>query len=207
MFDTKQIWFYRQVFMKTTLWISLLAMGLLFSNFSVCSAQDPAEQHVMNGAVFGVEGKFQESGKEFEKALQIDPTFEIADIGLKITKDVIAPDGSDVRLLARGHRGSMAHFELVAGQTSKAVAHKTVEEIWYFLDGHGEMWRKLGDQEEITTLDPNVSITIPVGVHFQFRSLGTKPLSAVAVTMPPWPGADEAYAVTGKWPVTKRTSK
>jgi mannose-6-phosphate isomerase-like protein (cupin superfamily) len=26
------------------------------------------------------------------------------------------------------------------------------------------------------------------------------PLAAVAVTMPPWPGPDEAYEVTGAWP-------
>ena len=44
-----------------------------------------------------------------------------------------APDGSDVRLLLRGSRGSTAHFELGPGQTSKAVRHRTVEEVWYFV--------------------------------------------------------------------------
>ena len=38
-------------------------------------------------------------------------------------------------------------------------------------------------------------LTIPLGTHFQFRSLGPGPLAAVAVTMPPWPGPDEAVPV------------
>jgi mannose-6-phosphate isomerase-like protein (cupin superfamily) len=58
---------------------------------------------------------------------------------LSATRDAIAPDGSDVRLLLQLDRGSMAHFELPAGQTSKAVMHRTVDEIWFFLSGRGEM--------------------------------------------------------------------
>jgi mannose-6-phosphate isomerase-like protein (cupin superfamily) len=47
-----------------------------------------------------------------------------------------------------------------------------------------------------------VCITIPVGTHFQFRSLGPGPLCAIGATMPPWPGHDEAYTVEGKWTAT-----
>ena len=36
----------------------------------------------------------------------------------------------------------MAHFELGPNQTSKAVTHRTVEEIWFFISGRGQMWRK-----------------------------------------------------------------
>jgi glucose/arabinose dehydrogenase len=36
----------------------------------------------------------------------------------------------------------MAHFALPSGQISTAVAHQTVEEIWFFLSGTGEMWRQ-----------------------------------------------------------------
>ena len=60
--------------------------------------------------------------------------------------DVVAPDGSDVRILLRLDRGGMAQFELAAGQVSRAVAHRTVEEIWYVLHGTGEMWRRQDDQ-------------------------------------------------------------
>ena len=64
------------------------------------------------------------------------------------------------------------------------------------------MWRRQNGREEVVAVVPNVCLTIPLGTHFQFRTLGDEPLAAIAVTMPPWPGADEAYAVEGKWPVT-----
>ena len=118
--------------------------------------------------------------------------------------DAIAPDGSAVRILLALQGGSMAHFELAPGRTSRAVAHRTVEEIWFFVAGRGEMWRRQGEREEITPVQAGVCLTLPVGVHFQFRtlgdaSLGDGPLAAVGVTMPPWPGDLEAYEVAGAW--------
>ncbi len=117
--------------------------------------------------------------------------------------DVTAPDGADVRLLLRLAGGSMAHFELAPGGTTHAVAHRKVDEIWYVLGGAGEMWRKEGDVEACVALGPGVSLTIPQGTHFQFRASGDAPLSAIAVTMPPWPGEAEAYPVRGKGPPTR----
>ena len=116
--------------------------------------------------------------------------------------DAIAPDGSEVRLLGSLPRGSMAGFRLAPGAVSRAVAHRTVEEIWCFTAGRGRIWRKLGSREEITEVAPGVSITIPTGTQFQFRCDGSEPLEAVAVTMPPWPGTAEAYPVSGKWEPT-----
>jgi mannose-6-phosphate isomerase-like protein (cupin superfamily) len=55
--------------------------------------------------------------------------------------DATAPDGSDVRVLLRLGRGSMAHFELAAGRVSGAVAHHAVDELWYIVAGQGHMWR------------------------------------------------------------------
>jgi mannose-6-phosphate isomerase-like protein (cupin superfamily) len=118
---------------------------------------------------------------------------------LSNTPDAIAPDGSEVRLLASGERGSMAHFTLPPGKVSKAVAHRTVEEAWFIVAGKGRMWRKRGNEEGITDLEAGVSIDIPLGTHFQFRCDGSEPLKAVGVTMPPWPGMDEAYEVDGIW--------
>jgi len=116
--------------------------------------------------------------------------------------DAVAPDGSDVRLLLGLDGGGMAHFELPPGETSTAVTHKTVEEIWYFLSGRGEMWRKTGETEEITEVETGTCITIPLGTHFQFRSFGDEPLAAIGVTMPPWPGEEEAAVVDGCWEPT-----
>jgi mannose-6-phosphate isomerase-like protein (cupin superfamily) len=113
--------------------------------------------------------------------------------------DVKAPDGSDVRLLLEMTRGSMAHFSLHPRHVSKAVVHKTIEEIWYFVRGKGRMWRSLGSSEQTVDVFPGVSITIPTGAKFQFRNDGDEPLEAIGVTMPPWPGADEAAEVEGVW--------
>jgi mannose-6-phosphate isomerase-like protein (cupin superfamily) len=65
------------------------------------------------------------------------------------------------------------------------------------------MWRKQGDDAEITDVSQGLCLTIPLGVHFQFRSLGREPLAAIAVTMPPWPGENEAIAVDGIWAPTE----
>ena len=116
--------------------------------------------------------------------------------------DAIAPDGSEVRILCSVSRGSLAHFTLPPHAVSQAVAHRTVDEVWYFLSGRGQMWRRSPDLEEIVDVEPGVSITIPLGTSFQFRSLSHEPLSAVGTTMPPWPGEDEAFAVDGVWKPT-----
>ena len=116
--------------------------------------------------------------------------------------DTIAPDGSEVRTLLRLSGGSMAQFTLPAGQVSVPAVHRTVEEIWFFTGGRGEMWRRLGDQEEIVAVASGVCITLPVGTRFQFRSFGDEPLVAIAVTMPPWPGPGEALDVIGPWTPT-----
>src|SRR5271165_4485174 len=116
--------------------------------------------------------------------------------------DATAPDGTAVRLLPALDGGSMAHFELPAGAVSHAVTHRTVEELWYVVAGRGRLWRRAGTQESIETLAPGVAATIPLGTAFQFRADDDGPLAFVAVTMPPWPGMDEAVAVDGPWTPT-----
>jgi mannose-6-phosphate isomerase-like protein (cupin superfamily) len=116
--------------------------------------------------------------------------------------DAIAPDGSEVRLLQEMTRGGMAHFALGPHHVSKAVAHKTIEEIWYFIRGRGRIWRRLGSSEEVVDVFPGVSINVPTGTQFQFRNEGDETLEAIGVTMPPWPGADEAFQVKGIWEPT-----
>ena len=116
--------------------------------------------------------------------------------------EIIAADGSEVRILCELPRGAMAMFTLMPGAVSKAVAHRTVEEVWCVIRGRGRIWRKTGDQEEVTDLVPGLSVAIPTGAHFQFRNDGTQPLDIVAATMPPWPGEGEAYVVEGVWPPT-----
>jgi mannose-6-phosphate isomerase-like protein (cupin superfamily) len=126
----------------------------------------------------------------------------LATAHLKESADTLAPDGSEVRILCATGRGSMAHFRLPPGAVSRAVAHRTVEEVWYVLAGTGRLWRRLDDGAEVTALAAGVSATIPAGAQFQFRNDGGGPLDIVAVTMPPWPGMAEADPVVGPGPPT-----
>ena len=114
----------------------------------------------------------------------------------------VAPDGSAVRVLVGLDAGGMAHFELGPGQVAVAVRHRTVGELWYFVQGRGQMWRRLDDHEEVVDVGPGVTLSLPVGTEFQFRSTGPEPLAAVGVTMPPWPGDGEAVLVAGPWTPT-----
>jgi mannose-6-phosphate isomerase-like protein (cupin superfamily) len=121
---------------------------------------------------------------------------------LPTAPDVLAPDGSEVRLLQRLARGSMAHFTLKPGQVAKAVVHRSVEEIWFVVSGRGEMWRAQDGREEIVPLAFGQSLTIPTGTRFQFRAAPDESLGIVGVTMPPWPGPDEAMPTDGPWTPT-----
>lgn len=116
--------------------------------------------------------------------------------------DVLAPDGSEIRFLAGTDRASSVQCTLPVGATTLAVRHQTVDEIWYFLSGEGEVWRKQGDLESVTHATPGVSLSIPLGTHFQFRNTGTEPLQFIIVTLPPWPGEQEAVRVPDHWPPT-----
>ena len=115
---------------------------------------------------------------------------------------VLAPDGSQIRELVQTSRSSMVHCTLGAGAVSKAVAHRTVEESWYFISGRGQVWRSLDGDESVVDVFAGVSLSIETGSHFQFRNTGDEDLCFVIATTPAWPGPDEAYAVPDHWPTT-----
>lgn len=120
---------------------------------------------------------------------------------LPLARDQCAPDGSEIRCLPVLRGGSMVHCRLPPGAVSRAVAHRTVEEIWYVLAGRGELWRRRDGREETVDLAPQTAHTIPLGTAFQFRNTGDGPLDILIVTMPPWPGETEAVRVADHWPV------
>lgn len=93
----------------------------------------------------------------------------------------------------------MAHFQLAPGRTSRAVSIRIVEEIGFFVSGRGEMWRQQGTREEVIPVEQGISLTIPLGTHFQFRAVEIEPLAAIGITMPPWPGDGEAFEVPAHW--------
>ncbi len=112
--------------------------------------------------------------------------------------DAIAPDGSQIRLLVTGAtRASLVEVLLPAGRTTRPVRHRTVEEIWYFLEGTGTVWlRDPGSGEAaLHRVAPGAVVVIPTGHHFQFRAGAGGPLRFLCWTSPPWPGDEEAVAV------------
>jgi mannose-6-phosphate isomerase-like protein (cupin superfamily) len=114
--------------------------------------------------------------------------------------DVIAPDGSEIRLLnSPDPASSMVHCRLQPGTTTIAVRHKTVEESWECVGGKGDLWRKSDSGETVLKLSAGVKAEILLGTTFQFRSTEGSILDIMITTTPPWPGDDEAVQVEGKW--------
>ena len=113
----------------------------------------------------------------------------------------------------------MVEVVLPAGQVSRPVYHRTVEELWYILEGRGQVWRCPPDAGADANTDaaagpapggagpgefapgfapspvqPGDALTIPTGWRFQFsadRDAGV-PLRFLCITLPPWPGPEEA---------------
>ena len=111
--------------------------------------------------------------------------------------DTIAPDGSEIRLLADRAQGatraSLCEVRLGAAAVTRPISHRSVEEIWYVLEGRGQVWRSppgtLGDMVDV---GPGDAIVIPTGWRFQFRAARDKELRFLCHTSPPWPGPEEA---------------
>ncbi len=116
--------------------------------------------------------------------------------------DVLAPDRSEIRFLHQLDDASVVHCSLPVGAVSIPVEHRTVEEVWFFLAGTGQVWRRQGEREQALDVRPGISLTIPLGTQFQFRNTGDVPLEFLITTTPPWPGEDEAVVLNaGRWPV------
>ena len=116
-------------------------------------------------------------------------------------RDTLAPDGSEIRFLPQVAGGSMVHCRLPVGGVTRAVRHRTVEELWLVLAGIGEIWRKDAADERVDPLAVGKALAITLGTQFQFPNIGEVPLDIVIVTMPPWPGVDEAERIGDHWPV------
>lgn len=121
-------------------------------------------------------------------------------IQLKDKPDYYAPDGSKIYLLVNGSKGGLCQCILPVGQTSLAVRHKTVEELWFFIEGLGEVYREGINNNKPVTVGPGTSLVIPAHTTFQFRNTGQVALKFIIATIPPWPGPSEADTdVKGFW--------
>jgi mannose-6-phosphate isomerase-like protein (cupin superfamily) len=109
----------------------------------------------------------------------------------------VAPDGSAIRILIDNRHGasraSLCEAALDPNAISRAVRHQTVEEIWYVIEGGGEVWRRPpgSANAEPATVTSGDALVIPTGCELQFRA-GSQGLRFLCYTSPPWPGAHEA---------------
>jgi len=121
-------------------------------------------------------------------------------VGRRSDTAITAPDGSQVRLLLTDAHGatrcSIVEVTIGAGQTSRPVRHRTVEEAWYVLSGAGEVWRCPPGAAATEVLPVRVAagdaLVIPTGWAFQFGADAGSDMRFLCVTMPAWPGMDEA---------------
>lgn len=113
--------------------------------------------------------------------------------------DTTAPDGSEIRLLVDRRQGadraSLCEVTLPPAQVSRAVWHQGVEEIWYVLEGRGQVWRcpPEVDAEAVAPMAvaSGDALTVPPRWRFQFSSEAGGPLRFLCFTAP-WPGSGEA---------------
>jgi len=118
----------------------------------------------------------------------------------RVAERIIAPDGAEIRLIAgapeRATRAGLCEATLQAGQTSRPVRHRTVEEIWLFTAGEGSVWRCPPDADpkavEPAPVKAGDALVIPTGWSFQFQASPAGPLIFLCYTTPPWPGDHEA---------------
>ena len=125
-------------------------------------------------------------------------------MGRALGDPIVAPDGSQVRLLLTDEHGanrcSVVEVTIAAGEVSRPVRHRTVEEAWYILSGSGEVWRcppgTPADEVAPVKVAARDALVVPVGWAFQFRAEAGSDMRFICVTMPAWPGMDEAVELT-----------
>src|SRR4026209_670754 len=82
--------------------------------------------------------------------------------------DAKSPAGADIRFLMDGKTGNMIHSTVPPHQINRATVHATVSEFWYVLEGHGEIWRDYGKENNVTVLVPGTSMQKKVGTELQY---------------------------------------
>jgi mannose-6-phosphate isomerase-like protein (cupin superfamily) len=89
-------------------------------------------------------------------------------------REIMAPANSCIE------RQSLAEAIVYPGDTTTTHIHKTVEELYYILDGKGVMWQN-GEEREVSGGD---AIANPPGVPHRITNIGTSPLVFLCLCVP-----------------------
>lgn len=90
----------------------------------------------------------------------------------------IRSPGHLTRVFPPSRTKACAFCTLHAGETPRAMPHRSVEEILFVLQGRGQPWRKRGAAKQVVNLVPGSCAAILTGVHGQFRNSGREPPGA-----------------------------
>jgi len=102
------------------------------------------------------------------------------DVPAFITKDkseireIMAPANSRIE------RQSLAEAIVYPGDSTELHLHKTIEEIYYILEGEGNMWQ---DGEE-RAINPGDAIANPPGIPHYITNTGDTPLVFLCICVP-----------------------
>ncbi len=112
--------------------------------------------------------------------------------------DAIAPDGAEIRVLIDTPQGatrlSIAEALVRPGERTACVSHRTIEEIWYVVQGSGCFHRFSpdGGAEQMAEVAPGDALLIPQEYRFWVENTGPGDLVFLCCDTPPWPGEGEA---------------
>ena len=93
----------------------------------------------------------------------------------------------------RDRRHDPLHRPARSGESGDRPRHR--ERVLACSLGRGQNVATRRHGGETTVLERGVSIDIPVGTAFQYRCTGVDPLQFLCITMPPWPGNQEATVI------------
>ena len=107
--------------------------------------------------------------------------------------------GAEIRLLLDFPQGAIAHAVTKPGETSEPAILDGITEMFYVLGGSGQLWRGVGETEQVVTLRPGRLTTTPAGVQFQYSVApdATEALRFLVVSAPRWERKRWQHAPTG----------
>jgi mannose-6-phosphate isomerase-like protein (cupin superfamily) len=117
----------------------------------------------------------------------------------RIPDDVSPSGASEIRELPAFPAGQFAHAHAPPGETAVAATLSKITEVYYVLQGRGELWRSRGEAEEVVELRPGRCATIPPGVAFQYRTTGDA-LDFIVAAAPRWQREFWSEADRALWP-------